>query len=105
MAKAYYSVSLSVREERSVYEREIVKVVEDIRRRAPGIGAYKLHLMIREGFPDAAPGRDRFYRLMHERHFMLRPPRKRHTTNPNHSYRKYRNMAKGGKPEAMNLFY
>lgn len=98
-------MSRSVREERSVCEREIVRAVEDIRRQAPGIGAYKLHLMIKEVFPDAAPGRDRFYRLMHERHLMLKPLRRRHTTNSGHNYRKYKNMAKGLKPDSVNRLW
>lgn len=103
--EGYYSVSRSVREERAVCEREIVRAVEDIRRQDPGIGAYKLHLMIKEVFPDAAPGRDRFYRLMHEKHLMLKPQRRRHTTNSNHNYRKYKNMLKGFKPTTMNRLW
>ena len=40
-------------------------------------------------------GRDAFYKFMHERHLMLPPERRRHTTNSNHNYRKYKNLAKG----------
>lgn len=79
--------------------------MESIRREDPGIGAYKLHLMIKEIFPDAAPGRDRFYRLMHEKRLMLKPQRRRHTTNSNHNYRKYKNVAKGLRPEGMNQLW
>lgn len=86
-------------------EREIVGAVESIRRQAPGIGAYKLHLMIKEVFPCAAPGRDRFYRLMHANGLMLKPQRRRHTTNSNHNYRKYKNMAKGLKPDGLNRLW
>lgn len=94
-----------MREERAVCEREIIRAVESIRREDPGIGAYKLHLMIKEVFPEAVPGRDRFYRLMHEKGLMLKPQRRRHTTNSNHNYRKYRNMTKGFKPTAMNRLW
>lgn len=98
-------MSRQTREERAVCEREIVRAVEDIRRQDPGIGAYKLHLMIKEVFPEAAPGRDRFYRLMHDNHLMLKPQRRRHTTNSNHNYRKYKNMIKGFKPTAVNRLW
>ena len=86
-------------------EREIVKAVEGIRGQDPGIGAYKMHLMIKEVFPDAAPGRDRFYRLMHEKHMMLKPQRRRHTTNSNHNYRRYKNLIKGFRPTAANQLW
>lgn len=98
-------MSRSLREERAVFEREIVSTVEDIRRQDPGIGAYKLHLMIKEIFPGAAPGRDRFYRLMHDKHLMLKPQHKRHTTSSNHNYRKYKNMIKDFKPVTMNSLW
>ena len=69
--------------------------MRDIRRRAPGIGAYKLFLMLRELYPVEMKGRDWFYRLMRENRLMLKPPRCRHTTNSNHNYRKYGNLTKG----------
>lgn len=50
-------------------------------------------------------GRDRFYRLLHENHLMLKPERKRHTTNSNHNYRKYKNMIKGFTPTAPNQLW
>lgn len=86
-------------------EREIISAVESIRSHDPGIGAHKLHLMIKEVFPESAPGRDRFYRLMHDNHLMLKPQRKRHTTNSNHNYRKYKNMIKGFKPTSLNRLW
>lgn len=61
--------------------------------------------MIKEIFPDAAPGRDRFYRLMHDKHLMLKPQRRRHTTNSNHNYRKYKNRIKGFRPTSLNRLW
>ena len=98
-------MSRSVREARAICEREIISLVREIRRQDPGIGAYKLYLIIKEVFPDVAPGRDRFYRLMHDNHLMLKPQRKRHTTNSNHNYRKYKNMIKDFKPEGINQLW
>ena len=76
-------------------ETEVITTVKEIRSQAPGIGAYKLFLMLRELYPKEMKGRDWFYRLMHEKHLMLKPQRRRHTTNSNHNYRKYSNLIKG----------
>ena len=76
-------------------ESEVVTTVREIRDKAPGIGAYKLFLILRDLYPQEMRGRDWFYRLMHEHHLMLKPQRRRHTTNSNHNYRKYKNLIKG----------
>ena len=76
-------------------ETEVITTVKEIRSQAPGIGAYKLFLMLRELYPKEMKGRDWFYRLMHEYHLMLKPQRRRHTTNSNHNYLKYSNLIKG----------
>ena len=76
-------------------EAEVITTVKEIRSQAPGIGAYKLFLMLRELYPEEMKGRDWFYRLMHEKHLVLKPLRRRHTTNSNHNYRKYSNLTKG----------
>ncbi len=75
-------------------ETEVIATVKEIRTQAPGIGSYKLFLMLRELYPDEMRDRDWFYRLMHENHLMLKPQRRRHTTNSNHNYRKYKNLTK-----------
>ena len=62
---------------RELSEKEILDTVRDIRHEAPGIGAYKLYLMLKELYPDEMRGR------------------RRHTTSSNHPYRKYKNMIKG----------
>lgn len=53
---------------RELSEKEILDTVRDIRHEAPGIGAYKLYLMLKELYPDEMRGRDWFYGLMHESH-------------------------------------
>ena len=58
---------------RELSEKEILDTVRDIRHEAPGIGAYKLYLMLKELYPDEMRGRDWFYELMHESHLMLKP--------------------------------
>lgn len=68
--------------------------VLEIREQDPGIGAFKLHIMLKDIFGEDMMGRDKFYRLMHENSLMLKPERRRHTTNSNHNYHKYKNLAK-----------
>ena len=41
---------------RELSEKEILDTVRDIRHEAPGIGAYKLYLMLKELYPDGWPG-------------------------------------------------
>ena len=86
-------------------ESSIVSMVQEIREEAPGIGAYKLHLMLKQIYPDQMVGRDKFYSLMNKNHLMLPPERRRHTTNSNHNYRKYKNMIKGFVPCSPNQLW
>lgn len=103
--EGYYSVSKEVRNRRELSEKEIVDTVKDIRSQAPGIGAYKLFLMVKDIFPNEMRGRDWFYNMMHEKHLMLKPERRRHTTNSNHNYHKYKNMVKGVVPTGLNQIW
>lgn len=98
--EGYYSVSKEKVRDRSLLECQIVEVVQQLRSEAPGIGAYKLFLILRDIFGSRMLGRDRFYELMHRKHLMLPPLRRRHTTNSNHNYRKYKNLLKGFTPMA-----
>lgn len=86
--------------ERALQETAIIDTVKDIRMHAPGIGAYKLYLMLKDVYGSTMYGRDRFYKLMHKYHLMLTAPKRRHTTNSDHPYRKYKNLIKGFVPTA-----
>lgn len=77
-------------------ERIIVRSVKDIREEDPGIGAYKLWLMMKDMYgEDFIMGRDRFFVLLRRHKLMLPPPKPRHTTNSNHRYHKWKNLIKG----------
>lgn len=65
-----------------------------LRSEAPGIGAYKMFVILKAIFLDAMPGRDWFYEIINKNGLMLKPERRRHTTNSNHNYRKYSNLIK-----------
>ncbi len=81
----------------------IIDAVRQIRQMDPGIGYYKLWLMMKRMFGcDRVPGRDAFLGLLRDFHLMQRRPRPRHTTNSNHRYRKYRNLIRGFVPTRPN---
>lgn len=84
--------------ERALLETNVVEMVVQIRIEAPGIGAYKLFLILNHVYEHKMMGRDKFYELMHRKSLMLPALRRRHTTNSNHHYRKYKNLVKGFKP-------
>lgn len=103
--EGYYSVSLDVLADRLSLEKELESTVRDIRCRAPGIGSCKLFLMLKDVHGERMIGRDRFYRLMRAWHLTLPPERRRHTTNSNHNYRKFKNLIKGYKPDGINRLW
>lgn len=72
----------------------------------PGIGYYKLWLMIKRMFQDDwVPGRDAFLNILRENDLMLPSPRPRHTTNSNHRFRKWKNLIRGFIPTAPNQLW
>ena len=76
-------------------EQKITEHVRKLRGESPGIGAYKMFLILKDVFLDAMPGRDKFYKIVNKNGLMLKPERRRHTTNSNHNYHKYKNLIKG----------
>lgn len=94
--RAYYCHDLEELQERELNKAEIIRMVHELRGLCPGLGCYKLWLMLQDMCPDIMIGRDRFYRLMHIEHLVLKPLHRRHTTDSNHNYRKYKNLLKTG---------
>ena len=87
-------------------ERKIVEAVMEIREEDPGIGGYKLWLMLANLFGrDFVPGRDRFFTLLRRKGLMLPKPKPRHTTNSNHRYHKWKNLIKDFSPTAANQLW
>ena len=88
------------------HERKVIEAVREIREEDPGIGGYKLWLMIISMFGrDFVPGRDRFFVILRRRGLMLPKPKPRHTTNSNHRYHKWKNLIKGFVPTAANQLW
>ena len=103
--EGFYSVKQDTIKDRQIKEEEILSMTREIREIAPGIGAYKVFLILKNVFEKDMIGRDRFYSLIHLNHLMLKPERRRHTTNSNHNYRKYKNLIKDFKPNNINQLW
>ena len=77
----------------------MIDAARQIRQLDPGIGGYKLWLMIKSMFlDDWTPGRDKFFALLQAYGLGLPRPKPRHTTNSNHHYHKYKNLIIGFVP-------
>ena len=87
-------------------DRTLVNSVNEIRGEDPGIGGYKLWIMLMVLFGEEfMPGRDSFYKLLRRHHLMLAPATPRHTTNSNHRYHKWKNLIRGFVPTAANQLW
>ena len=103
--QAFYQSKADIAKEVE-HERKVIDAVREIRSEDPGIGGYKLWLMLIAMFGrDFVPGRDRFFVLLRRKGLMLPKPKPRHTTNSNHRYHKYKNLIKGFVPIAANQLW
>ena len=92
--QAFYQSKADIESEIE-HERKVIEAVKEIREEDPGIGGYKLWLMLVSLFGrDFVPGRDRFFVILRRKGLMLPKPKPRHTTNSNHRYHKYKNLIK-----------
>lgn len=92
--QAYYQSKADI-ETRLKNERLILDSVREIRSEDPGIGGYKLWVMLVVLFGSRfMPGRDSFYTLLRRHHLMLPPRKTRCTTNSNHRYHKWKIWSK-----------
>ncbi len=95
-----------LKEERERREKVLLEAVNEIRAADPGIGGYKLWLMMKDMFGQGwVPGRDRFLRFLSRNRLVLPRPKPRHTTNSNHRYRKYSNLVRDFEPSAPNQLW
>ena len=103
--QAFYQSKADIEKEVE-HERKVVEAVKEIREEDPGIGGYKLWLMLMPLFGcDFVPGRDRFFAILRRKGLMLPKPKPRHTTNSNHRYHKWKNLIKGFVPTAANQLW
>jgi transposase InsO family protein len=87
-------------------DRILLDAVHEVRSEDPGIGGYKLWIMLISLFGEKfVPGRDSFYRLLRRHRLMLPMRKSRSTTNSNHRYHKWKNVSKGFVPTAANQLW
>ena len=77
-----------------------------IRQDAPGMGSYKVYLMLADIFGRAnMMGRDAFFRLLQENGLTLPRRKGRRTTNSYHHFHKWPNLVKGFEPDGPNRLW
>ncbi len=103
--QAFYQSKADIEKELS-RNRIILENVREIRSEDPGIGGYKLWIMLIALLGvEFIPGRDRFFTLLRRNGLMLPPRKSRHTTNSNHRYHKWKNVAGGLVPTEANQLW
>lgn len=103
--QAFYQSKADIEEELH-RERVIVENIHEIRKEDPGIGGYKLWVMLTALFgAKFIPGRDSFFALLRRYRLMLPPPKPRHTTRSNHRYHKWKNLVKNFVPISSNQLW
>ena len=103
--QAFYQSKADIEAEKA-HERKVIEAVKEIREEDPGIGGYKLWLMLISLFGRGfVPGRDRFFVILRRKGLMLPKPKPRHTTNSNHRFHKWKNLIKGLIPTAANQLW
>ena len=84
----------------------IMEKAREYRKSNPGLGAPKLHAILKRMFDDTGcfPGRDAFTEMLRKHGLMVRIKRRRRykTTDSEHNYRKYPNLIKGVVPNRPN---
>lgn len=84
----------------------IIDTVRQIRQMDPGIGCYKLWLMMNRMYADGwVPGRDSFFGILRTFGMTLKRPKPRRTTNSNHRFHKYKNLIKNFIPTSPNSLW
>lgn len=90
-------------------ESIIIEKAREYRKSNPGLGAAKLHAILKQMFEDTGcfPGRDAFIEMLRKHGLMVRIKRRRRykTTDSDHNYRKYPNLIKGVVPTHPNQIW
>lgn len=84
----------------------MLAAISEIRSIDPGIGGYKLWLMLCDVFgKEWMPGRDKFMKFLSKNRLLGKRPKPRHTTNSNHRYHKWKNLIRDFAPTAANQLW
>ena len=87
----------------------IMEKAREYRKSNPGLGAAKLHSILKQMFDETGcfPGRDSFIEMLRKHGLMVRMKRRRRykTTDSEHNYRKYPNLIKNVIPDHPNQIW
>jgi putative transposase len=73
--------------------KEIIFLVNDIRKQMPRIGTRKMYYLLSERLQTMKTGRDKFFDILRSNHLLIEPKRSYHvTTNSHHRFRKHCNL-------------
>ncbi|WP_205728811.1 IS3 family transposase [Flavobacterium rhamnosiphilum] len=72
--------------------KEVISMVDDIRKTMPRIGTRKLYYLLSDKLQLINIGRDKFFDILRANHLLIQPKRSYHvTTNSHHRFRKHQN--------------
>lgn len=72
--------------------KEVILMVDDIRKTMPRIGTRKLYYLLSDKLQLMKIGRDKFFDILRANHLLIQPKRSYHvTTNSHHHFRKHQN--------------
>jgi putative transposase len=72
--------------------KEVISMVDDIRKTMPRIGTRKLYYLLSDKLQLMKIGRDKFFDILRANHLLIQPKRCYHvTTNSHHHFRKHQN--------------
>jgi transposase InsO family protein len=90
--QTYYRSFWRVRDRQEV-ARQVLDLVQQIRKDMPRIGTRKLHYMLHEPLSELGVGRDRLFAILKANHMLVEPKRSYHvTTNSYHRFHKHKNL-------------
>jgi transposase InsO family protein len=88
-----YYRSKKSRTEKQSKAQKVIRLVLNIRRVMPKLGARKLYFLLKEELTKIKVGRDKLFRILRANHMLIKPKRRYHTTtNSHHRFRKHKNL-------------
>jgi transposase InsO family protein len=93
LSRQVYYRALTSKRKSQTRAKEVVCLVENIRRDMPRIGFRKLYYLLNEPLRDLKVGRDKFLSILKANHLLVKPARNyRITTDSHHRFRKHKNL-------------
>jgi len=93
VSRQVYYRSIRSRKKKQDKAKQVVAMVESVRRDMPRIGFRKLYYLLYAPLKELKIGRDKFLSILKANHMLIKPKRNyRITTNSHHRFRKHKNL-------------